>query len=137
MTDRETNHPFLLTRYLAVGALLGFLAVAIGAFGAHALRGRLVAPSLLIWEKASFYHFVHVPVILMVSSFERLAIGTATGLRWALRCFILGVILFSGSLYGYALTGERILALITPIGGTLLLIGWMVLLVNVVRVKGS
>jgi uncharacterized membrane protein YgdD (TMEM256/DUF423 family) len=137
MTNSATNTPLLLTRYLAVGALLGFLAVAIGAFGAHALRERLVAPSLTIWEKASFYHFVHVPIILMVSCFERLAIGTANGLRWSLRCFTLGVLLFSGSLYGYALTGERILALITPIGGTLLLIGWIVLLVNMVRVKGS
>lgn len=109
------------------GAVLLALAVVMGAFGAHGLRNRLDAYSMSVYEKAVFYHFIHAIGILLVSLLARTAaITPAAGARigWLL---LLGIVVFSGTLYALALTGLRILGAITPIGGLAFIAGWLLL----------
>src|SRR5438309_976535 len=99
----------------AIAAVLLALAVAFGAFGAHALRARLDAYSMGVWEKAVFYHFVHALGMLVVSSLPRtqsFPLTSAANICWLL---IAGILIFCGSLYVLALTGVRTLGMITPI----------------------
>jgi uncharacterized membrane protein YgdD (TMEM256/DUF423 family) len=113
---------------LRVAACLGFLAVALGAFGAHALRGGWeaalpaaeAARRVDVWRTAELYHLTHAVALLA------LALAGA-GLRfvWAWRCWIAGVVLFSGSLYLWAVTAQKWLVFVTPVGGVLLLAGWL------------
>ena len=108
--------------FLLIGALAGFLAVALGAFGAHALRGRLSPDMLTVFETGVRYHMYHALAIVLVS----LIMGRMDG--WLIRtagwAFTIGIVLFPGSLYLLALTGVTILGAITPIGGVAFLIGW-------------
>jgi uncharacterized membrane protein YgdD (TMEM256/DUF423 family) len=99
-------------------------AVALGAFGAHGLKGRLDAYSMGIWEKAVFYHFIHAAGLLVVPLFGRAgAIGGSSAARV---CMLLlgGIVLFSGSLYALALTGAVLLGAVTPIGGIFFIVAW-------------
>ena len=112
----------LATASLWIAPALGFVAVAFGAFGAHALRSRLSAEMLTIWKTANEYHFYHVLALLLVGVIARQ--GRVPGLDVSAACFIAGTLVFSGSLYLLALTGTRWLGAITPIGGLLLLAGW-------------
>ena len=99
-------------------AALCFLAVALGAFGAHWLKGLLQSNETLdIWNKAVFYHFVHAVALLA------LALNISTN-RPACYFLLAGIAIFSGSLYLLALTNARWLGAITPIGGLCFLIGW-------------
>jgi uncharacterized membrane protein YgdD (TMEM256/DUF423 family) len=114
--------------FIALAAALGFLAVALGAFGAHGLSARLAglsdgAQRLDWWKTAANYHLAHA-----------LAVGLAAGVcgetragRWACVAFALGIVLFSGSLYTMTLSGLRWLGAVTPLGGLLLLAGWILL----------
>ena len=104
-----------------LAAISGFLAVALGAFGAHALKARLSAEEMQWWETAVLYHLVHAAVLLATGDRE----GRATAASW---CFASGTLLFSGSLYAMALTGVRGLGAVTPAGGLALLGGWLLLL---------
>ncbi len=107
-----------------IAAILGFLAVALGAFGAHGLKGTLLQNGTLdIWEKAAHYHLVHAAVLLFVASRNPLPI-----LSWVM--IFLGVLVFSGSLYALAFTGIRWLGAVTPIGGVCLLAGWLALAIR-------
>jgi uncharacterized membrane protein YgdD (TMEM256/DUF423 family) len=110
---------------LLIGALYGALAVALGAFGAHALRSRLTPELQAVWKTAVEYHFYHALALLLVGIWAR-SLRTA-GLDGAAWCFALGVLLFSGSLYVLALSGVRWLGAVTPLGGLLFLIGWALL----------
>lgn len=112
--------------WLSIGALYGFLGVALGAFGAHALRARLSADMLAIWHTAVEYQFYHAGALLIVGLW--LNQQPARALHGAGLCFALGVVFFSGSLYALALSGIRGLGAITPIGGLLFLAGWLMLL---------
>jgi uncharacterized membrane protein YgdD (TMEM256/DUF423 family) len=109
--------------FLLAAAVFGFLGVAFGAFGAHALKNRLSPDMLAIFETAVRYQMYHVFALLGVAA----AIGHAGAARlltlagWA---FVAGIVVFSGSLYALALTGTGILGAITPIGGLAFLIGW-------------
>lgn len=107
-------------------AALGFLAVALGAFGAHALKERLSAEALGWWQTGVLYQGLHALALLGVA----LAAAARPGrlLHVAGVCFALGVLVFSGSLYVLALTGARWLGAVTPLGGLLLLAGWLALL---------
>ncbi len=101
------------------------LAVGLGAFGAHGLRGRLDAYSMSVYEKAVFYHFVHALGILLVSLLARTGgIPPAAQGRvgWL---FLIGIFLFSGSLYALAISGARVLGAITPFGGIAFIVGWL------------
>lgn len=102
-----------------VAALMGFLAVALGAFGAHGLKAVLARhDTVAIWEKAVFYHFVHA-VMLFVLAQRR----PVPGGPWL--SFFGGILFFSGSLYLLALTNVRWLGAITPFGGVSFLVGWL------------
>ncbi len=108
---------------LAIAAVNGFLAVALGAFGAHGLEGKISAKMILTWEKAVTYQMFHTGALL-ATAFAMLKIQ-ATSLNWAGITFLIGIILFSVILYFYSTTGIKSLAMITPIGGVFFLIGWV------------
>ena len=120
----------------AVAAVLLSLAVMLGAFGAHALRGRLDAYSMGIWEKAVFYHFVHALGLLIVSVLARLGAVSAPAAGWASALLAAGIVLFSGSLYALALSGARVLGAVTPLGGVSFIAAWLVLAVCLLRHRG-
>ncbi len=116
---------------LGAGALLGFLGVAAGAFGAHAMRTKLAPERLDNWKTAADYQLWHALATIAAGfAVMRWATGAATAAGW---CFVAGTIVFSGSLYALAVTDERKLGAITPIGGVLLLIGWALLAVAAIR----
>jgi len=108
--------------WIAVGAFSGALAVALGAFGAHGLKERVTPEDLAIWETAVHYQGLHAVALVLFGLFaERARAGAAAG--WS---FLLGALIFSGTLYGIVLGGPRWLGAITPIGGTALILGWLV-----------
>lgn len=106
-----------------IGAINGFLAVALGAFGAHGLEGKISENALKTWEKAVNYQMFHT-VSILLTGIVLLKTQTSS-LLWAGWMFVIGILLFSGSLYLYSTTGVRILAMITPFGGVAFLIGWI------------
>jgi uncharacterized membrane protein YgdD (TMEM256/DUF423 family) len=113
--------------FLFVGALLGFIGVALGAFGAHGLR-RWLSPELLtVFETGLRYHMYHVFALLIVAAAMGQA-GNARLLEIAGWSFVAGIILFSGSLYALTLSGVGVLGAITPLGGLLFLFGWACLI---------
>jgi uncharacterized membrane protein YgdD (TMEM256/DUF423 family) len=111
--------------FLMVGALAGFVGVALGAFGAHGLRARLSPESLAVFETGVRYQIYHAFAILIV------AVALARFDGWILRTagwlFTAGIVVFSGSLYALALTGTRTFGAITPIGGLAFLAAWALL----------
>ncbi len=111
----------------AIGAAGLALAVALGAFGAHGLRGRLDAYSMGIWEKAVFYHFVHALGLLIVSILPKTGTFPLPALNAVGWLLLAGIVIFSGSLYLLAVTGVRVLGAITPIGGLSFIAAWVLL----------
>lgn len=104
----------------SIAALWAALAVGFGAFGAHALKTRLAPDLLAVWTTASHYHLVHAVALVAM------ALGKKDpGRSW--NVLLAGIVLFAGSLYVLALTGIRGLGAITPIGGALLVVGWLML----------
>jgi len=117
--------------FAAVGAASGFIAVAAGAFGAHALKARLTPDLLAVFDTGARYQMFHALALLAVA-------WAAT--RWPGRwvhaagwCFVAGTVLFSFSLYALALTGMRGFGAITPFGGGLFLAGWLLLALAAAR----
>lgn len=119
--------------WIATGAGFMALAVILGAFGAHALKGRLDEYSLSVYEKAVFYHFVHALGILIVALLARLNAITPGGQARAAWLLFAGIILFSGSLYVLAISGWRVLGAVTPLGGLAFIAGWAVLVYEAIR----
>ena len=113
--------------WLRLAALIGFIAVAGGAFGAHGLRSTVDAQALGWWETGAHYALGHAPALLAVAWLSDRAPGRAV--RVAGTAFCVGVFVFTGSLWTMTLTGVRWLGAITPIGGVSLLIGWVAILV--------
>lgn len=109
---------------IMISGLMGALAVACGAFGAHALKSRLPADLLAIWNTGAHYHLVHA-VALLALALHAQATGRSGGWAWGL--LLSGVVIFSGSLYALALSGVRVLGAVTPVGGVLLIAGWIAL----------
>ena len=113
--------------WLTIGAVNGFLGVAAGAFGAHALGTRHLSGAMpTLFERAGTYHLVHALALIGAA-----LTGTVPGVnpRWAQAAcvlFLLGIVLFCGSLYLLGATGSRALVLVTPIGGMAFLLGWVV-----------
>lgn len=111
--------------FAALGAASGFVAVGAGAFGAHALKARLTPELLAVFDTGARYQMVHALALLAVAwAVTRWPGRAAVASGW---CFVAGTLLFSGSLYLLALTGMRGLGVITPVGGVLLLGGWLLL----------
>jgi uncharacterized membrane protein YgdD (TMEM256/DUF423 family) len=105
-----------------IAALLGALGVGLGAFGAHGLRAILEANQTFpIWQTASQYHLLHAVVLLYLSGRKSVPVAAF----WS---FTGGILIFSGTLYILAYSGFRKLGAITPVGGALLILGWLLLL---------
>ena len=114
---------------LRLASLFGFLAVALGAFGAHGLK-KVVDPAMLHnWQTGALYHLAHAVVLLAIALYILPARGEKEKPRIpvAFWLFVTGITLFSGSLYIYTLTGVKALAAITPFGGVFILLGWLAL----------
>jgi uncharacterized membrane protein YgdD (TMEM256/DUF423 family) len=117
---------------IGVAGALGFSAVALGAFGAHGLRGRLTPPLLEIYRTGALYHLVHAVAALAVAlGGDRLRRG-----RLIVGLFAAGVAVFSGSLYALALTGVTALGAVTPLGGLLLLAAWALIALEAAAPNG-
>ena len=108
--------------WVRAAAVFGFLAVAFGAFGAHALRERLSERMLEVYQTGVLYQLVHAAALLAVALYGR---ATHTDVAWPGWCFSVGMVLFSGSLYLMTLTGETKLGAVTPFGGLAMLAGWV------------
>lgn len=120
--------------FIVIGALSGFLAVAAGAFGAHALRARLAPEMIDVFQTGVTYEMYHALALVAVGIL--LARFSSEGSVWLSSAgwlFIAGSILFSGSLYLLAVTGTTWLGAITPLGGVAFLLGWLALAIGVVR----
>jgi uncharacterized membrane protein YgdD (TMEM256/DUF423 family) len=115
--------------FFAAGAIAGFLAVALGAFGAHALKTRLSPEMLNVFEVGVRYHFYHALALLAVAWACTRWPGSLTSASGWL--FIAGIVIFSGSLYLLTFSGMRWFGAITPIGGLAFLAGWVLLIVAV------
>jgi len=118
--------------FLVLGSINAALAVAIGAFAAHALKSRLSATDMGIFQTANQYHFYHALGLLItgiiMSSFPSSALIKVSG--WVM---FAGIILFSGSLYCLVLTQQRWLGAVTPLGGTAFIIAWLCLMTGVIK----
>jgi uncharacterized membrane protein YgdD (TMEM256/DUF423 family) len=119
------NRPGADRLFVLLGALSGGIAVAAGAFGAHALKARLAPDLLAVFDTAARYQLAHALALLAVA--WACAQWPSAALRWAGACFLAGTVLFSGSLYLLALTGVRGLGAVTPFGGAAFLLGWLLL----------
>ncbi|WP_042470714.1 DUF423 domain-containing protein [Bacillus ndiopicus] len=116
------------------GAIHGFLAVALGAFGAHALKGILDDYSTGIWDTAVQYQMFHASALILIGILMSAKIfGEVKQLKIAMICFNLGIIFFSGSLFILAITGIGVLGAITPIGGVLFLTSWVLVIVATLK----
>ncbi|ANV87811.1 DUF423 domain-containing protein [Picosynechococcus sp. PCC 7117] len=117
-----------MTRFfLVIAPILAGLAVAAGAFASHGLKGTLDANALDIWETAAKYQMYQAIALLLVGLFSVQGAFPQSWLNGAGIAFIVGIVLFSGSLYALSLSGVKILGAITPLGGAAFLIGWICL----------
>src|SRR5712671_6734589 len=118
----RTSPAYVMNRWLLVGAVNGFLAVAAGAFAAHGLESSVAPSALELFQTGAHYHLTHALALVATSLIARPeAMARANLAAWF---FTVGIVLFSGSLYFMVLTGSNALALVTPLGGLSLLAGW-------------
>jgi uncharacterized membrane protein YgdD (TMEM256/DUF423 family) len=120
--------------FIIAGAINGFLAVALGAFGAHLLEGRVADKYLSTWGTAVQYQMFHALALVAIGILMSSKIlGHVSQLNVAGYLILAGIIIFSGSLYVLSLTGISILGAVTPIGGVAFLAGWIMLIVAAVK----
>ena len=115
--------------WVIISAVSGFTAVAIGAFGAHGLREKLSAEMLEVYKTGVLYQLIHSVVLLALS------LNTLIKAQLPSIFILLGIILFSLSLYIYSTSGIRFFAMITPIGGVCFLIGWLLIIYEAIKLK--
>ena len=113
-------------------ALSGLISVALGAFGAHGLKNKLTPNLMSAFETAVQYQAIHTLAILGVCLLG-LHFGRGVWFQYSGLSFAIGIVLFSGSLYGLAITGMRWLGPVTPLGGLILMLGWVLMLVAVFK----
>lgn len=118
--------------FVVLGSINAFLAVGLGAFGAHGLKSRVPSELLTTWQTAVQYHIYHALGLILVGVLIHL-LPQANGLKTAGWFLTAGTLLFSGSLYVLVLSGVRALGAITPMGGVAFLIGWLLLAFSVWR----
>ena len=123
MKDKKT--------WIIISAVSGFTAVAIGAFGAHGLREKLTPEMLEVYKTGVLYQFIHT-IVLLILSLTNFIKSTIPSIL-----FLIGIILFSFSLYIYSTSGIQFFAMITPVGGVCFLIGWLWIIVETIRIKGN
>jgi len=122
-----------MLNWIGIAAVNMAIAVALGAFGAHGLEGRVSIQQLEWWHTATLYLFVHALGLLFVGLLIRLKYIAQTT-AWLLQ---IGIIIFAGSLYAMTLGAPRWFGAITPIGGILMIVGWLWLAVSTFRLKDS
>lgn len=115
--------------WIIISAISGFTAVAIGAFGAHGLRETLTPQMLEVYKTGVLYQLIHSVVLLALS------LNTLIKAKLPSIFFLLGIILFSFSLYLYSTSGIRIFAMVTPVGGFCFLIGWLLIIYEAIKLK--
>jgi len=115
--------------WLIISAVSGFSAVAIGAFGAHGLRETLTPQMLEVYKTGVLYHLIHTVVLLALS------LNTIIKAKLPSIFFLVGIILFSFSLYLYSTSGIKFFAMITPVGGFCFLIGWLLIILEAIKMK--
>ena len=115
--------------WLIISAVSGFTAVAIGAFGAHGLRETLSKQMLEVYKTGVLYQLMHTAVLLALS------LNTVIKAKGPSIFFLIGIILFSFSLYIYSTSGIRFFAMITPVGGFCFLIGWLFIIYEAIKMK--
>ncbi|MGC2519322.1 MAG: DUF423 domain-containing protein [Burkholderiales bacterium] len=118
--------------FLSLGGLTALAAVALGAFGAHALKDRLPLEMLAVWRTGVEYHFYHALGLIAVGLLAAQLPGSAL-LKWSGWLMFAGIALFSGSLYLLAATGTRWLGAVTPVGGAAFLAAWALFVAAVLR----
>jgi uncharacterized membrane protein YgdD (TMEM256/DUF423 family) len=119
---------------LIIAAISGMLAVVLGAFGAHALRGQVAQDMMNVYQTAVQYHFYHTLVLLLMG-FLAIKLQHNAWLIWSVVLMIAGLLLFCGSLYLLAVSGHRWLGAITPVGGVCFIVAWLLLAMAVWRTK--
>ncbi|MBV9583165.1 MAG: DUF423 domain-containing protein [Chloroflexi bacterium] len=120
--------------FITIGALSGFLAVALGAFGAHSLRDRLSADMLQVFQTGVTYQMYHALALIGVGILlSRFSVDGSTWLTASGWLFIAGAVLFSGSLYALSLSNTTWLGAITPVGGVAFLLGWLAVAIGIWR----
>jgi uncharacterized membrane protein YgdD (TMEM256/DUF423 family) len=120
--------------FIIAGAVNAAIAVALGAFGAHALKEKLSEHYLAVWETAVQYQMFHALALIAVGILMSPTLfGSITQLSWAGYLILAGIIIFSGSLYVLSLSGIGILGAITPIGGVAFIAGWIMLIIAAVK----
>lgn len=113
--------------WISISAVIGFLGVAFGAFGAHGLKGHVPGDLLAAYHTGVLYHLIHAVVLLALALYGR---ATSTTVTVPAALLTAGIVLFSGSLYAMALTGITRLGIITPFGGLCFLAGWVMIAVR-------
>lgn len=117
--------------FFILSGISGFLGVGIGAFGAHALKQRVPADLMLVYQTGVQYHLVHAVALgIAAAAAARWPGAATTAAGWL---FVAGIILFSGSLYALAISGVRVLGAVTPLGGVCFLAGWAALVIAAMR----
>lgn len=119
--------------FIILGALCTMMSVGTGAFGAQGLEGKLSDKYMSVWEKAVNYQMYHGLGLIMIGIISG---TTSINVNWAGWLLFFGIVLFSGSLYILALTQIRILGAITPIGGVLFIVGWLMLIIATFKFAG-
>ena len=112
--------------FILLGSLNALIGVALGAFGAHGLKTKVAPEMLTVWNTAVQYHLIHALGLLLIGILAHLmpAAPLIKSGGWSI---LLGILLFSGSLYALVLTGIKLLGIITPFGGVAFLIGWLLI----------
>lgn len=113
------------------GAIFAFLSVALGAFGAHALKGRISADMLDVFHTGVQYEMYHALALIAVGVMLKLGIG-GRSMHTAGWLFAIGIVLFSGSLYVLSTSGVKVLGAVTPLGGLCFLAGWVMFVIGIV-----
>lgn len=120
--------------FIVIGAVLAFLSVAFGAFGAHILKTRLTEQDLAVFQTGVHYQMYHALGMIVIGILALTVFsGQSTLLSWSGWLMAVGVLLFSGSLYALTLSGVRVLGAITPIGGVAFLISWLLVVIAALR----
>lgn len=120
---------------LTIAAISGLLAVVLGAFGAHALK-KMISPEMLeVYKTGVQYQFYHTFALLVVGIL--MYFNTSKALKWSGYLFVVGILLFSGSLYVMTITGIKWLGIITPFGGTVWIAAWFLLMVHCRKLTNS
>lgn len=138
-TSRPMNDAAKGVRFpLLAAGLLGLTGVGLGAMGAHALKAALTERGMLVaWETAARYHLFHAIALLALAAWSATAAGPGTRLAtWIAHLWWIGAVLFSGSLYWLAIGGPRWLGPVTPLGGVLFMLGWLLVAIAALRRSG-